>query len=254
MTEIGIVDENILVQNMNEWLRIIEAVENELAGMEVEVSSRLCDAWSSFHDYNLVPAVRDGRELLRSYEWTYEQLPGSVSISNEEAMLEFMNLQDLFADRTLGRNLPFLVCWCGNRGLGVIPRTDNYTELRSDLWGVEQPINSAEVWNSLCQHNHPSLFSSNGLHSIMYGPLSIVNHACTSRWTWRRETVLLENVNEIVSNWQGPSEVDGIRLCRRYHTAAVVENEELMVYYGSINFDCMCNARRHLPNSVPCLI
>ncbi len=105
------------------------------------------------------------------------------------------------------------------------------------LFGVVCGVSEGD-FQTLCEKKYPSLFSSrNAGDGILFGPASLLNHACDAPFTWTNPVK-----RGVPAMFEG---FDALRLKKRSKKGVSFEaNEEICVSYGMTRKDFVCKCRK----------
>lgn len=126
-----------------------------------------------------------------------------------------------------GKGLGLFLKACAGRTITALPK---------ELVGVLAKVEDEEEWQELVQASYPSLWQN---QRILFGPLSLVNHACDAELQWKNP-------------WHGPPHelLEGFQSVRLKVKEGRQWNQgELLVNYGMgkvKGFECSCRACMHL--------
>ncbi len=124
-------------------------------------------------------------------------------------------------------------------GLGLFARepfvwTDAHAK---QLFGIVCGVSEGD-FQTLCEKKYPSLFSSRDTgDGILFGPASLLNHACDAPFTWTNP--VKRGVPALFDGF------DALRLKKRARKEVSFEaNEEICVLYGMKRRDFVCKCRK----------
>jgi hypothetical protein len=142
-------------------------------------------------------------------------------------------------------------------GLQLVARRDlSFQELNAGLYGfVTEEIGEAD-FETLMKEHYPSLFDGN---RILFGPLSLINHSCTSDFRFTNPSSKTDSMRKTDSMPAYLNEFKVVRLKnmssssssfisakKRTKTEPIVfyKDHPITVKYGMTqkDFDCLCDA------------
>jgi hypothetical protein len=134
----------------------------------------------------------------------------------------------------------------GGRGLGLFARTKlSVRSLPKVLFGAVASLD-AEDFDTLVEAGYPSLYGTSTVNGLLFGPLSLCNHSCSS--PFRFSNLIHRGKPEMFEEF-GIIRLKPRNVTRRQQKDLTIQSStEILVNYGMRKKDFVCQCRACNPN------